>query len=182
MNQEVLSLPLPSEQPNAGGQMNNAPLQQTEENPVEKIEREYREKEEAGVLVDYPIPELGIVLQLPKDIADELIYVRLRKNSVDFSTKKLQSLGGDCVAGKGPIGILGRHPESSKGRYEGIPPFIVKEYDSFFVTFDSSQAVCLAATQLTPENSKNFSEDAPATHFKTLVRSKDFWDNVRILK
>lgn len=163
-------------------QITETDTQQGESN-VEKIEKEYRIKKEAGELIDYPIPELGIVLRLPKDIVEELIYVPLEKSGVGFSTKKLSEFGGDCIAKEAPIGTLTRKQRKVTEYDKTIPAAIVKEYDNFFFTFTSAQAVCFSIAQAMQENLNYFySENSIGPNFSALVRSKDFWDSVNFTK
>ena len=97
-------------------------------------------------LIDYPIPELGIKLKLPKDIAENLVYEMTGKETVGFSKKLLVEFSADCAPKWGVLGGISRY----EGKPEDYPgPFVHRErgrkvFDSFFIVYSPPQAWCLS--------------------------------------
>lgn len=113
-------------------------------------------------LVDYPIPELGIKLKLPKDRAENIIYsykenpilenskqgqhvVGIAK-SVGFSTKLLAEFNTYCAPKWSVLGAIDRY-EGKPEDYSG--PFVRREegrklFDTFFIMYSAPQAWCLS--------------------------------------
>ncbi|MFZ1735356.1 MAG: hypothetical protein IPJ67_02480 [Candidatus Moraniibacteriota bacterium] len=113
----------------------------------------------------YPIPELGIEIQLPKDIADDLVYKykespvtelvdgkevpikgAIRKSTL-FSTKTLIGLDKEnCSQEEFPGGIVTRMEGKQsdleyKDSYANETVAVIR-FDSFFVYYESSQSPC----------------------------------------
>jgi hypothetical protein len=115
---------------------------------------ETSQEEVAQQMVWYPIPELGIEIQIPKDVVDDLVYVyqidptNNNVSSVLLSTKTLISIdGNNCSPKHSPVGILSRgkgkqsdsrHKDSHAGETVAVLSF-----NSFFIYYDGPQSPCV---------------------------------------
>ena len=109
----------------------------------------------------YPIPELGIEIQLPKDIADDLVYKYEPRPDQKWKTPKENSLGitkeallstktlitldsKNCSLENSPAGIIireeGKQSDYSDDSLVNQTPAV--SFGSFFVYYSSSQSPC----------------------------------------
>jgi hypothetical protein len=121
---------------------------------------EMSQEEVAKQMVWYPIPELGIQIELPKNIADEIVYKYTERGlaatvneetshgntvkTVSFSSKKLLSIDPEnCSAEQSPLGSVTRH----EGRRPDVssPWWYVSatQFEGFFVYYGSPQSPCV---------------------------------------
>ncbi len=123
----------------------------------------------------YPIPELGIEVQLSKDIADDLVYKYeetpvtefingkyvpmkdvIRKSAL-FSTKTLIALDSqNCSLDYSPAGIMSREEgrqiigDSNVTLWQGK----AIQFDSFYMYYQGSQAACTENQKILDYTSK----------------------------
>lgn len=119
----------------------------------------------------YQIPELGIEIQLPKDIADDLVYEykespitefvngkwvpiegEFRKSAL-FSTKTLVNLDSEnCSIGYSPAGRIARDEGVYSKNMSKV--FRCKQFSDFYVYYVGSQAACTEDVGILDYNSK----------------------------
>ncbi|QQS15503.1 MAG: hypothetical protein IPK84_03995 [Candidatus Moraniibacteriota bacterium] len=123
----------------------------------------------------YQIPELGIEIQLPKDIADDLVYMYeerpitkyngerhvpvkgVTKKLALFSTRTLVKFDSrNCSLEIAPAGIISREEGEQIKENPQVNSWVgpALAFDSFYVYYEGSQAACTNDQEMLDYNSR----------------------------